>query len=257
MPDSDPFKGMTIVDLSAPLDEKFPCTWPGHVPFVHRIWRDFGEHSVYKTNCVVIDEHCGTHFDAAPHFIPPEGTQFPLAGPLGSRGGDLVDLASLCGRALVIDVGALSESGRPGESPWITKRHVTSWEEEHRAMTAGDIVLFASGWSKKYAESEAGYSYLQGPVVDSATEGWPAPDVEAIRYIAEKGVLTVGTEAPSLGAVQNGAPVHQAGLGLGMHFVEGLCNLGLLPPTGAFFMFLPLKLVDSTGCPGRAIALLP
>jgi len=26
---------------------------------------------------------------------------------------------------------------------------------------------------------------------------------------------------------------------------------------GAFFIFLPLKIVDSTGCPGRAIALLP
>ena len=248
---------MSIVDLSAPLAEENPCTWPGHIPFVHRIWRDFGESSVYKTHCVVIDEHCGTHFDAAPHFIPPEGAPFPLAGPLGLKGGDRVDLASLCGPAAVIDVKDLCSKAKPGESPWITKDCIADWEQANGALKKGDIVLFASGWSDKYKAGKLGYDYITGPVAESSTPGWPAPDLEAIRYLRDRGLTTVGTEAPSLGAVQGGAPVHQEGLGCGMHYIEGLCGLKALPSRGAYFVFLPLKIVDSTGCPGRAIALLP
>ena len=30
-----------------------------------------------------------------------------------------------------------------------------------------------------------------------------------------------------------------------------------LPPRGAWFLFLPLNLVDGTGAPGRALAVLP
>jgi len=248
---------MSIVDLSAPLAEAYPCTWPGHAPFMHRLWRNFSDRSIYKTYCILIDEHCGTHFDAAPHFIPPAGTRFPLAGPLGDVGGDLIDLSLLCGDAAVIDVGELDSAGGNGQSPWITADRITKWEKDHGALEKGDIVLFASGWSDKYAADDRGYDYVTGPAVDSATPGWPAPDEKAIAYLYGQGVKTIGTEAPSLGAVQNGAPVHQLGLGKGMHYVEGLCGLRTLPPRGAFFIFLPLKIVESTGCPGRAIALLP
>ena len=257
MSSRNPFEGMNLIDLSAPIAEALPCTWPGHMPFVHRGWRDIGAQSAYKTQFMVMDEHCGTHFDAAPHFIPPPGTASPLASPLGAKGGDQVDLNQLCGPAAVIDVRTLAGAGRPGQSPWITAEHIRAWESRHRVLERGDIVLFASGWSERYRPGAEGRSFLQGPAVEGDLPGWPAPDLEAILHLAERGVVTVGTEAASLGAVQDGAPVHQAGLGRGMHYVEGLCNLSRLPAMGAFFIFLPLKIVDSTGCPGRAIALLP
>jgi kynurenine formamidase len=225
------------------------------MPFVHRNWHDIGAHSAYKTNFLVIDEHCGTHFDAAPHFIPPEGSSSVLASPLGSKGGDQADLTKLCGPAAVIDVRSLA--GAPGQSPWITVEHIRDWENRHRPLAAGDIVLFASGWAEHYRSGAAGRAFVHGPVVEGNLPGWPAPEVAAILYLADRGIVTVGTEAPSLGAVQDGAPVHQIGLGRGMHYVEGLCNLSRLPALGAWFIFLPLKVVDSTGCPGRAIALLP
>lgn len=57
-----------------------------------------------------------------------------------------------------------------------------------------------------------------------------------------------------MGAVHQGAPPHQLGLGLGMIYIEGLANLDAVNPTGASFIFLPLKIARSTGCPGRAIA---
>jgi kynurenine formamidase len=42
-----------------------------------------------------------------------------------------------------------------------------------------------------------------------------------------------------------------------MVFVEALAGLDRLPPRGAWFLFLPLNLVDGTGAPGRALAVLP
>ena len=42
-----------------------------------------------------------------------------------------------------------------------------------------------------------------------------------------------------------------------MAFVEGLAGLRRLPPRGAFFLFLPIRLVNGTGGPGRALAVLP
>ncbi len=44
----------------------------------------------YQTNFIVIDEHCGTHFDAPTHFVPPPGYDLPFAGPLGNETGDRV-----------------------------------------------------------------------------------------------------------------------------------------------------------------------
>ena len=241
----NPFEGRKILDLSAPLAEALPCTWPGHLPFAHRTWRDIGEGSPYKTHFMVMDEHCGTHVDAAAHFLP-----------AGSPCGETLDLATLCGPAAVIDVRGLARDGEPGRSPWITAERIQAWEGRHGILAQGDIALFASGWSDKYCSGAAGRGYLQGPVTEGSMPGWPAPDVEAVRFLADRGILTIGTEAPSLGAVQDGVPVHLAGLGLGLHFIEGLCNLAGLPARGAFFVFLPLKIVASTGCPGRAIALL-
>jgi kynurenine formamidase len=50
--------------------------------------------------------------------------------------------------------------------------------------------------------------------------------------------------------------VHQYALSRGVMFVEVLTGLQELPPRGAWFCFLPLKIAGSTGGPGRAIALL-
>jgi kynurenine formamidase len=42
-----------------------------------------------------------------------------------------------------------------------------------------------------------------------------------------------------------------------MMYVELLANLAKLPPRGAFFIFLPIKIAGGSAGPGRAIALVP
>jgi kynurenine formamidase len=59
-----------------------------------------------------------------------------------------------------------------------------------------------------------------------------------------------------MGAVDDGAPVHWAGLSRGMLFIEGLCGLGQAPERGGLFVFMPLKVERGTGGPGRAAVIV-
>ena len=114
-----------------------------------------------------------------------------------------------------------------------------------------------TGWDRYYVEGDEGLKYTQGSLVTGNFRGWPAPDPGCALYLHDKGVKTIGIDAPSVGAAHEGAPVHQEGLSRGLRYVELLTNLGRLPARGAHFMFLPIKVEDSSGGPGRAIALLP
>src|SRR5215217_8029170 len=123
-----------VVYLSITVSERLPGTWPGHMTYAHHNWNWFAEvdgptgmtrsSAPYQTNFFVIDEHCGTHFDAPTHFVPPPGSGLYLAGPLGDQTGDMVPLEDLMGPAVVIDVRFLADTGEPGVSPFITADHV-------------------------------------------------------------------------------------------------------------------------------------
>lgn len=258
----------TIIDLSLTLAESLPCTWPGHMLFAHNNWIRFAEQgpgakdrqlvSPYQTNFIIMDEHCGTHFDASTHFIPSEDSGLPGAGPLGENTGEKVCLEDLIGPAAVIDVRFLnSPEGQSGVSPAITAEHIMSWESENGPIQAKDIVLFCTGWDCYYKVGDEGRQYAQGPLIFRDTPGWPAPEPETIIYLHKKGVKTIGTDAASLGSSHDGIPVHQEGLQRGFIYIEGLTHLEQLPARGAQFLFLPLKISGASGCPGRAIAMLP
>jgi isatin hydrolase len=170
-----------VVDLSVTLSERLPGTWPGHMTFAHHSWNWFAEvegptgktrsTAPYQTNFLVIDEHCGTHFDAPTHFVPPEGSGLPLAGPLGSETGDRVPPDDLMGPAVVVDVRSLSEEGEPGISPFITDEHVRAWEGENGPVNEGDVVLLRTGWDRHYVEGEAGLRYMHSPLVTGDAPG--------------------------------------------------------------------------------------
>jgi kynurenine formamidase len=258
--------GARVVDLSLTVSERLPCTWPGHMTYAHHNWNWFAEvegpmgrtRSVapYQTNCVVIDEHCGTHFDAPTHFVPPPDSGLDLAGPLGDQTGDRVPLEDLMGPAVVVDVRFLADTGEPGVSPFITADHVREFEEEHGSLREGEVVLFRTGWDRYFVEGDEGEKYMRGSLVTGEHPGWPAPAPETAIYLHERGVKTIGIDAPSIGSAHDGVPVHQEGLSRGMRYVEILTNLGGLPVRGAYFIFMPLKIADSSGGPGRAMALL-
>jgi kynurenine formamidase len=256
-----------VIDLSVTLAERYPTTWPGHMPFAHKNWSWFTETELptggfacslgpYQTNFVILDEHAGTHMDGPTHFIPPERTELPWAGPGGTLTADRLDLSHLMGPAAVIDVRSLNDGAEPGISPFITRDHLSRWEAEHGDLRPGEVVLLWTGWSRHYLSGPEGRRFLFDPLVTRSSPGWPALSPDGAAYLHERGTVTVGIDAPSMGAAHDGAPVHQEGLSRGLLYVEMLTNLEELPSRGAQFVFLPIKVASSTGGPGRAIALL-
>ncbi|OIQ09874.1 kynurenine formamidase [Moorella thermoacetica] len=262
------FDNYRVIDLTLTLDESLPCTWPGHMPFQKKNWTWYqkveylGETirdsrcGPYFTEWLALDEHVGTHFDAPSHFIPQPNSGMPNAGPAGAITGEKIDLSKMMGEAVVIDLTFLCGEGVNGESPYILRPHIQQWEEKYGEIHKGEIVLFYTGWDKYYVSGKGGKAYSYNALVEKTGFGWPAPDVDTIEYLYNKGVTCIGTDGASMGSAQNGAPVHIFGLSKELIYIEGLCQLNQLPARGSYFIFLPIKVAMSSGCPGRAIALV-
>lgn len=209
----------------------------------------------YYAGWVLLDEHAGTHCDPPSHWVPPLSSSLPRANKYGSIGVDQLEFQSLTGRARVIRVDHLIDTSGPGISPEIGLNEIERHEAEHGAIQAGDAVLFASGWDTRYVTGPAGSRWATD-VATGSIPGWPAPTAITIEALHARGVTLVGTDGVSMGAAENGDAAHYAGLSRGMVFVEALCNLRDIPEVGAYFMFLPVKLVGASGGPGRAVAIV-
>ena len=259
--------GSRLTDLTLTIAEDLPCWWPTHMPFQHKIWNWYEDEVVepvslrsragpYQTRWMAIDEHTGTHFDAPAHFIPREGSNLPNAGPAGSITGDKVPVEQFFGRTRLFDARQVAEGAEPGVSPYITVDHLRRWEREQGKISRGDVVLFWTAWDRFYKPGREGCPYVEDPLIHRSHPGWPAPNVGAAELLLERGVRCIGTDAPSMGSSHDGGPVHVAALKEGAVFVEGLTNLQALASQGAFFLFMPIKVSQSTGGCGRAIAAL-
>lgn len=254
-----------VVDLSVILDERFPVGWPGAAVFHHHASNTYEHDSSvatpsrggYLTHTLILDEHTGTHFDAPSHFIPPPESGIPGAGPAGAQTGDRIDLRALMGTAAVIDCRSI-QGVTAGQSPLIESSVIVEHERIHGSLAPGDAVLLWTGWSARtFKALPAGDGHILDPAVRRTSSGWPAPDVDTMRYLHQRGVRLVVIDGPSMGPVHDPAPVHMWALGNQMLFVEGCAGFGALPPRGAFFAFFPLRIAGSSGAPGRAVAFVP
>jgi len=82
---------------------------------------------------------------------------------------------------------------------------------------------------------------------------WGALSAEAAAWLVERGLLLLGSDAPSVDRPEAGAgPVHRALLQAGVVVVEGLALEGIV--VGEYdLVCLPLKLCGADGAPARAI----
>jgi kynurenine formamidase len=252
--------GYEIVDLSLPVAEDLPCSWPGDVDFRHSLvnWytptEDAPSFGPYHTKLLQLNEHTATHLDAPAHWIPPPDSGLPNAGPRGETTSDRIPLEQLTGPAAVVDATGLLPAD-DGVSPEIGVELIETFERDHGAIEAGEIVLLRTGWDRHYLAGDDGRRWL-ADAVTAEGPAWPAPTADAVVSLYDRGVRCIGIDTPSIGAAENGDAAHFAGLSRGVVYIEGLAGLGRLPPRGALFLFLPLSIRGGTGAPGRAIALL-
>jgi kynurenine formamidase len=243
---------LRIVDLTQPLSAAtpllpLPTQWPNTPAF--RMWEiaRYDERGpAWYWNGFETGEHTGTHFDAPIHWV--SGKDLP------ENSVDQINPKKFVGSACVIDATADAQS----DSDFLlTVERVQQWESKHGKIPAGAWVLLRTGWSKRSDPRE---------FINMQEDGHPhTPGFmkECSQFLAKErdilgvGVETVGTDAGCAGIFDPPFPNHYFMHGSGKFGLAGLCNLDQLPPTGAVVFAAPLKIVNGSGSPLRAIAITP
>ncbi len=211
-----------VVDLTMELRTGTPVFPSYPIPIVHT-WTTIKEHGYYS-NLLIFVEHTGTHVDSPAHFIE------------GAPTIDRIPLERFMGKGIVIDVSDLPPKGM------ITAELIESRLRELGVeIGPGWIVLFHTGYDKK-----------------AGTPDWfnhPGLDESGARYLADRDVNAVGIDAPSID--HEPFPGHRTLLPKGIVIYENLTNLReLLGKKGFQFIGIPLRIVNGSASPVRAIAIV-
>ena len=197
----------------------------------------------YAANNFASSEHGGTHIDAPVHFAK------------GHRGVDAIPLEQLIGPALVIDVTAASDKDADYQ---ISVADLTGWEREHGAIAAEAIVLFRTGFSRRWPDAARYLGTAERGDAAVAKLHFPGLHPDAARWLVERRIHAVGLDTASIDYGQSTMyESHRILYERDIPAFENLTNLDRLPARGAYIVALPMKIKGGTGAPLRAIAILP
>ena len=228
---------MQLVDLSRTIEHRTPAH-PSHPPVIVTVWNDHSEvkkagntEFTSKSLTLSMSDHSATHVDAPCHF----------SSSSGAVSIDKVPLENFYTEAICLDLShvALKHEITVAEMEAALK---VSGEE----IQKGDTVLIHMGVNDRlFGKPE----YLHD---------FPGLHVEAVHWLADKGIIMFGVEAIS--PAPEGEPnfkAHIACAQRGITHMEGLMNLDKLLEQGRFrFIGFPLKIKDGTGSPIRAVAVI-
>jgi arylformamidase len=209
---------MKVIDLTmtvSPAIKVFPGSpQPFFIP-----WSKF-EVQGYDSEVMSMSTHTGTHMDAPSHFSP------------GMKAIDKIPAARLACEAVLVK--ARKKAGQV----------INVSDIEGEEIRAGDAVVFATGWEKRYA----GKDYMTAN---------PGLSKSAAKYLVRKKVGLVGIDGPSVDSGHDAKfSAHNILLPAGVLAVENLCNLERIKKKRFTLVVAPLKLAGATGSPVRALALL-
>jgi kynurenine formamidase len=234
-----PLEDFKIIDLSHTLSNEMPMT----VPYGHVTWISMDKGDFCYGHCLFLGEHHGTHIDAPGHII--------------QGGGDLtvekLPLSSFMGSCVVINLTDKKND------EFVRPQDIEKWEDKHGIIEEGEITLMYFGWDKNWkVPSPAAHYTVKGA---GYYKNWPGLSVEAAKLLVERKIKFIGTDAPSIDAYPIAGPPEPEPCHpilqlspLNVIVCEGLENLGQLPPRGAFFIGLPIKIKNGSGSPIRAVA---
>lgn len=187
--------------------------WPGDPPLRVEWPELIGDGAVANVSRVSLGMHTGTHADAPYHVRSS-----------GARMGE-VPLGPFIGPAVLVEL----ESGAP-----IDRAFAADLLREHPDPQR--VLIRTGAWVK-----------------EDFPDRFPAVEPEAVRLLAEAGVVLIGTDAPSVDAFDAGVlHGHEALVDWGIAILENLMLDGV--PAGVYELIaLPLKLMELDGSPVRAV----
>lgn len=224
----------TVLDLSREVYEGMPI-WPGHqlpymmVNLTHESFRQrYGTTAGFETHSWLISEHTGTHADATLEYAD-DGV--PI---------DQTPLEYYYGEATCIDVSHVRHPD------YITaddlRAAVAAGGQEIRK---GDILILETGHGDRTWPSH------------EFAEVYTGLNREAMIWIAEQGVVNIGTDSVSVDHSDDTEfSAHMVCAEYRIVITEILTNLRPLIGKRFEFYGLPVKLRRGTGAPIRAIAIV-
>jgi len=229
-----PFGPEKLVDLTQLLG---PATilWPGSRPFQADVEIDHDTGDGYARD-LSLPEHSGTHLDAPIHFAP------------GGLATHEIPIGALVRPAVRLDVRELVGNDAAFA---LTASHVEAFERGEGLIPSGAAVLVCTGWDR-FREDPERYRGL------GESTSFPGVGADAARLLVERGVVGIGID--TLGVDPGAAddfPAHRITLPAGLWHLEGLINLDRLPARGAWLVAAAIPVVDGSGAPARAFAILP
>jgi kynurenine formamidase len=240
---------LEVIDLTQPLGPETPviglpptfAASPGVT--IEQISRYDTSGPAWYWNTLRFGEHTGTHFDAPIHWV--SGKDLP------DNACDTISPRRFLGPACVIDV---EREVAVDPDFLLTPARIEAWEAEHGRIPAGAWLLMRTGWSRR---TDAAAFLNVGPDGPHT----PGFHISASRLLAQDrdvlgvGVETIGTDAGQAFAFDPPFPNHAVMHGAGKFGLASLCNLDLLPPTGALLIAAPLKVVNGSGSPLRVLGI--
>jgi arylformamidase len=202
------------IDISVPLRNGM-VTWPGDADFDRTSTLQMAQGDPCNLSQISTTAHIGTHMDAPRHFLA------------GGSGMETMPIAATMGRARVIEIG--------------DPEAIRTSELEPHHLAKGERILFKTRNSQhcwKTDQFQEKYVYIEP---------------ETARYLAGRGIQTIGVDYLSVGGFKSGGPeTHRILLGAGIWIIEGL-DLEHVEP-GEYELFcLPLKIIGGDGAPARAV----
>ncbi|MGI6485291.1 MAG: cyclase family protein [Tepidanaerobacteraceae bacterium] len=225
-----------IIDLSQEIYQGM-SVYPGHVKTL--IWehhthqetlKTIGTGFSYATRGLLLSDHGPTHVDALNHIDPREDAESIDQLPL-----ELFYTEGVC-----LDVSFV----KPLE--YITKKDLeVALEKSGQEIKRGDTVLLYTGhYDRTFGTEDWLFKYA-------------GLDREATEWLADKGVVNIGVDAPSIDTPKDKSyPSHTVCKERRLLNIENLANLDKITNKRFEFIGLPLKIRDGTGSPIRAVAVL-
>lgn len=224
-------KSYKIIDLTHIMEEEMPRP---QVPYGHISWKSYSKGDDFNTFMFLVFEHAGTHVDAPIHLGGVEGPSI-----------DQIPAECWMGSCNVLDMSHKKENEE------VSAEDIREWEGKHGIIEEDSVVLLNYGWEKNWTTKHGveNQPYLKNN---------PGLSERAAQLLAERRVKLVGGDTPTIDSDANPTePAHRVLLPRHILVLENAKNLGKLPPKGAYFIGLPIRIKGGTGCPVRAIAFVP
>lgn len=212
-----------LLDLTLEMSDTLPV-FPGS-PSMHTIPWSTIKGEGYNSEMLFLSSHLGTHMDAPYHFIQ-DGLRIHQ-----------IPLSVLVGRATLLDM-------HKDANEYIQRDDIIRWQKENCTIPHGSPVIFRTGWQTHINDD---YYFTENPGLSK----------DAAEYLASISVPLVGVDSPSIDAgLDTTFPAHHILARAGTINVENLAHLDKIPDVQFRYMILPLKILDSTASPVRAVAIL-